>query len=114
MHIGHAIRCAHAVKNIKHIRVAQQIGVSAANYSHSLTQKGMQVKRYKEICDALGMTMDQVFKIGEEYVDGNSNYPTGARAPRERPRNLLREGWYGKGVSILHLLRPRSDREAKV
>ena len=27
----------------------------------------------EEICDALGMTMDQVFKIGEEYVDGNSS-----------------------------------------
>jgi DNA-binding Xre family transcriptional regulator len=72
MHIGQAIRCAHAIKNIKHIRVAQQIGVSAANYSHSLTQKGMQVKRYKQICDALGMSMDDVFKIGEEYADGDS------------------------------------------
>ena len=73
MHIGHAIRCAHAIAGIKPIRVAQQTGVRAANYSHSLTQQGMQVNRYKEICDALGMTMDQVFKIGEEYVDGNAN-----------------------------------------
>ena len=72
MHIGHAIRCAHAINNIKHIKVAQKIGVSAANYSHSLTNKGMTVKRYKEICDALGMSMDDVFKIGEEYADGDS------------------------------------------
>ena len=76
MHIGQAIRCAHAIKNIKHIRVAQQIGVSAANYTHALTQQGMQVKRYKQICDALGMSMDDLFKIGEEYADGDTDEPT--------------------------------------
>ncbi len=73
MHIGNAIRNAHYITKIKHIVVAREIGVSAANYSHSLTHKGMTVKRYKEICDALGMSMDDVFKIGEEYADGDSN-----------------------------------------
>lgn len=73
IHIGRAIRTAHAIAGIRHIKVAQQIGVSAANYSHSLTQQGMQVKRYKEICDALGMSMDDLFKIGEEYADGDSD-----------------------------------------
>jgi DNA-binding Xre family transcriptional regulator len=72
IHIGRAVRTAHAIAGIKHIKVAQQIGVSAANYSHSLTHRGMTVKRYKEICDALGMSMDDVFKIGEEYADGDS------------------------------------------
>lgn len=66
MHIGNTIRKAHEKQGILFKTVAEQIGCQPDNYSHTLTQKGMTVRRFKEICDCLGLTMDQVYKIGEE------------------------------------------------
>jgi len=64
MHIGKAIRKAHMITSIKHATVAKALGISAANYCHTLSQSGMTVWRFKEICDELNMDMNSVYSLG--------------------------------------------------
>lgn len=64
-HIGKGIRKAHEITGILCKTVAQEIDCDPANYSHTLRQSGMTVVRFQKICASLGLTMDEVYKLGE-------------------------------------------------
>ena len=70
IHIGKTIRIAHEQVGMRHKAVADMIDCHSSNYSHTLAQGNITVHRYKQICDALGLTMDQVYKIGEQHANG--------------------------------------------
>ena len=71
MHIGKAIRKAHVITNIRHATVAKALDISAANYCHALSQSGMTVRRFKEICDQLNMDMNSVYFLGVDSHEEN-------------------------------------------
>lgn len=66
VHIGSAIRRAHEQKGILHKTVANEVNCTPANYAHALVRSGMTVARFSEICKALGMTMDEVYNLGDQ------------------------------------------------
>ncbi len=66
IHIGSAIRRAHKKQGILFKSVAEDINCTPANYAHTLMQQNITIRRYKAICDSLNLTMDEVYKLGEE------------------------------------------------
>jgi hypothetical protein len=66
IHIGSAIRKAHKQKDVLFKTVAAEIDCTPANYAHTLERASITLHRYKQICDSLEMTMDDVYKLGEE------------------------------------------------
>lgn len=66
IHVGSAIRRAHNQKNILFKTVASEIDCTPANYAHALNRAGMTIHRFKQICDSLNMSMDEVYNLGDE------------------------------------------------
>lgn len=66
VHIGSAIRKAHNQQGILFKTVAKEIDCTTANYAHTLNRGSITIHRYKQICDALNMTMDEVYNLGEK------------------------------------------------
>lgn len=66
IHIGSAIRNAHQQQGVLFKTVAQEINCTPANYAHTLERASITIHRYKQICDSLNMSMDEVYNLGEE------------------------------------------------
>ena len=64
IHVGSCIREAHKQAGKLHKDVALLIECDRANYSHLLSQSSMRVQTFYKVCNALGMTMDEVIQIG--------------------------------------------------
>lgn len=63
IHVGSCIREAHKQTGRLHKDVASIIECDRANYSHLLSQGSMRVQTFYKVCNALGMTMDEVIQI---------------------------------------------------
>jgi hypothetical protein len=64
MHMGNCVKKAHEKTGVLRKTVADGIGMSHANYSHLLSRKNMLVSTFRGVCEQLGMTMDEVAKLG--------------------------------------------------
>jgi DNA-binding Xre family transcriptional regulator len=64
MHTGNCIKKAHEKTGILRKTVADAIGMSHANYSHLLSRQNVLVSTFRNVCEQLGMTMDEVAKLG--------------------------------------------------
>ena len=64
MHLGRCIKKAHEQTGILRRTVADAIGMNRANYSHLLSRENMLVSTFKLVCEELGMSMDEVIKLG--------------------------------------------------
>lgn len=65
MHIGSCVQKAHEKTGILRKTVADQIGMDRPNYSHLLSRENMLVSTFHNVCQGLGMTMDEVLKLNE-------------------------------------------------
>ena len=65
MHTGQCIQKAHEKTGILRKTVADKIGMERPNYSHLLSRKNMLVTTFYDVCQGLGMTMDEVVKLNE-------------------------------------------------
>jgi len=65
IHVGNCIRTAHKQTGRLHKDIALLIECDRSNYSHLLSQPSMRVHTFYKVCNALGMTMDEVMHIGE-------------------------------------------------
>jgi hypothetical protein len=64
MHLGQCIKKAHEKTGILRRTVADAIGMDRANYSHLLSRENMLVSTFRGVCEQLGMSMDEVTKLG--------------------------------------------------
>lgn len=66
IHIGNCLRVAHTKTGFLYKDIAAAIWWDRSNYSHLLAQKNMQADTFIKACNALGLSLDEVVRFGDE------------------------------------------------